>query len=149
MVWTNSNSVYFAPMRIGGFHAISGDTNNSGEMNKCWWDKQSELMSDLWFTVHQHGGDNVKWKPPIIFSVFDNYAFCRKYRVQYPQWFCVESKVWSVMNCCISLRERCGRSSFSCGSFLLMRVIWAQCHAIKSKNRNSIIKVNKVNFFPS
>ena len=22
---------------IGGFHAISGDTNNSGEMNKCWW----------------------------------------------------------------------------------------------------------------
>ena len=23
--------------RIGGFHAISGDTNNNGEMNKCWW----------------------------------------------------------------------------------------------------------------
>ena len=23
-------------------------------------DKQSELMSDLLFTVHQHGGDNVK-----------------------------------------------------------------------------------------
>ena len=22
---------------IGGFHAISGDTNNNGEMNKCWW----------------------------------------------------------------------------------------------------------------
>ena len=22
---------------IGGFHAISGDTNNDGEMNKCWW----------------------------------------------------------------------------------------------------------------
>ena len=21
---------------IGGFHAISGDTNNNGEMNKCW-----------------------------------------------------------------------------------------------------------------
>ena len=21
----------------GSFHAISGDTNNSGEMNKCWW----------------------------------------------------------------------------------------------------------------
>ena len=23
--------------KIGGFHAISGDTNNNGEMNKCWW----------------------------------------------------------------------------------------------------------------
>ena len=23
--------------RIGGFHAISGDTNNNGEMNECWW----------------------------------------------------------------------------------------------------------------
>ena len=22
---------------IGGFHASSGDTNNNGEMNKCWW----------------------------------------------------------------------------------------------------------------
>ena len=22
---------------IGGFHAISGDTNNNCEMNKCWW----------------------------------------------------------------------------------------------------------------
>ena len=22
---------------IDGFHAISGDTNNNGEMNKCWW----------------------------------------------------------------------------------------------------------------
>ena len=23
--------------QIGGFHAISGDTNINGEMNKCWW----------------------------------------------------------------------------------------------------------------
>ena len=22
---------------IDGFHAISEDTNNNGEMNKCWW----------------------------------------------------------------------------------------------------------------
>ena len=29
-------------------------------------DKQNELMSDLLFTVHQHGGDNVTWKPPIV-----------------------------------------------------------------------------------
>ena len=28
-------------------------------------DKQSELMSDLLFTVHLHGGDDVTWKPPI------------------------------------------------------------------------------------
>ena len=27
-------------------------------------DKQSELLSDLLFTVHQHGGDDVTWKPP-------------------------------------------------------------------------------------
>ena len=43
-----------ASAKQGGFHAISGDTNNNGEMNK-----QSELMSDLLFTVHQHGGDDV------------------------------------------------------------------------------------------
>ena len=28
-------------------------------------DEQSELMSDLLFTVHQHGGDDVTFKPPI------------------------------------------------------------------------------------
>ena len=22
---------------IGGFHPISGDTNNNAEMYKCWW----------------------------------------------------------------------------------------------------------------
>ena len=27
----------FAHSRIAGFHAISGDTNNNGQMNKCWW----------------------------------------------------------------------------------------------------------------
>ena len=27
-------------------------------------DKQNELMSDLLFTGHQHGGDDVTWKPP-------------------------------------------------------------------------------------
>ena len=30
-------------------------------------DKQSELMSGLLFTVHQHGGDDVTWKPPYPF----------------------------------------------------------------------------------
>ena len=28
-------------------------------------DKQSELRSDLLFTVHQHGGDDETWKSPI------------------------------------------------------------------------------------
>ena len=28
--WFSNNGL------IGGFHAISGDTNNNGEMNKCW-----------------------------------------------------------------------------------------------------------------
>ena len=28
-------------------------------------DKQNELMSNLLFTVYQHGGDDVTWKPPI------------------------------------------------------------------------------------
>ena len=45
---------------MGGFHAVSGDTNNNGEMNKIMLgDKQNELMSDLLFAVHQHGGDDV------------------------------------------------------------------------------------------
>ena len=29
-------------------------------------DKQRELMSDLLFTVHQHGSDDVTSKPPIV-----------------------------------------------------------------------------------
>ena len=29
-------------------------------------DKQSELMTDLLFAVHQHGGDAVTRKPPIL-----------------------------------------------------------------------------------
>ena len=53
----------FADSRIGGFHAISGDSNNNGEMNKCWWTNRG-LISDLLFTVHQHGGDDVTQKPP-------------------------------------------------------------------------------------
>ena len=119
-------------MAIGGFHAISGDTNNNCEMNKCWWTnntiqyntiqynttqyntiqyntiqyntirvycentpsynngvlsqtepksgsvKQSELMSDLLFSVHQHGGDDVTWKPPI------DWQFSRPARLIFP-----------------------------------------------------------------
>ena len=29
-------------------------------------DKQNELIRDLLFTVNQHGGDDVTWKPPIV-----------------------------------------------------------------------------------
>ena len=36
-------------------------------------DKQSELMRDLLFTVHQYGGDDVKWKPPIVFFYTNMY----------------------------------------------------------------------------
>ena len=43
---------------IDGFHAISGDTNNNGEKKQMLVDKQSELISDLLFTVHQHGGND-------------------------------------------------------------------------------------------
>ena len=32
----NTNN-FPARLGIGGFHAVSGDTNNNGEMNKCWW----------------------------------------------------------------------------------------------------------------
>ena len=34
-------------------------------------DKQSELMSDLLFTVYQHGSDDVTWKPPINNNLYD------------------------------------------------------------------------------
>ena len=32
-------------------------------------DKQSELMNDLLFTVHQHGGDDVKCKQKSILYI--------------------------------------------------------------------------------
>ena len=39
--WLTKNRRYLIrkifAANIGGFHAISGDTNNIGEMNKCWW----------------------------------------------------------------------------------------------------------------
>ena len=64
--WSGNLSHAIKSKPIGGFHAISADTNNTE-----WWneqmlvDKESELMSDLLYTVHQHRGDNVTWKPPI------------------------------------------------------------------------------------
>ena len=46
-------------------------------------DKQSELMSDLLFTVHQHGGDDVTWKTPMGRGCFPRRVlwFPRKYNV--------------------------------------------------------------------
>ena len=46
---------------IGGFHAISGDTNNNGEWTNAGGQtkRAKNIMSDLLFTVHQHGGDDV------------------------------------------------------------------------------------------
>ena len=48
-------------------------------------DKQSQLMSDLLFTVHQHGGDDVTWKPPInkpqeTFLEFSENALQRRFK---------------------------------------------------------------------
>ena len=42
-------------------------------------DKQSELMSNLLFTVHQHGGDDVTWKPPQVV-----WKMCFKYQLNLP-----------------------------------------------------------------
>ena len=36
-LWEFEGEGYYKNVQIGGFHAISGDTNNNGEMNKCWW----------------------------------------------------------------------------------------------------------------
>ena len=45
-------------------------------------DKQNELMSNLLFTVHQHGGDDVAWKPPyhkssVIYNIYVTDTFHR------------------------------------------------------------------------
>ena len=32
-------------------------------------DEQNKLMSDLLFTVHQHGDDDVTWKPPVAQNI--------------------------------------------------------------------------------
>ena len=53
-------------------------------------DKQSEPMSDLLFTVHQHGDSDVTWKPPterLMGSWFperssDVYSVCWQERIQ-------------------------------------------------------------------
>ena len=42
-------------------------------------DKQSEQMSDLLFTVHQHGGDDVTWKPPQVV-----WKMCFKHQLNLP-----------------------------------------------------------------
>ena len=38
-------------------------------------DKQNELMSNLLFTVHQRGGDDVTWKPPIQKSCQNHHSY--------------------------------------------------------------------------
>jgi len=45
-------------------------------------DKQSKLMSDLLFTVHQHGGDDVTWKPPVV-KVLDGNSNRRKAAIEF------------------------------------------------------------------
>ena len=51
-------------------------------------DKQNELMSDLLFTVHQHGSDDVTWKPPIaVLSLACDIS-----------WLILSVKTYSYMN---------------------------------------------------
>ena len=49
-------------------------------------DKQSELMSDLLFTVHQHGGDDVTRKPPIQCIFFAITEFIRLLASENDEW---------------------------------------------------------------
>ena len=59
-------------------------------------DKQSELMTDLLFTVHQHGGDDVTWKPPIgNFDLFTTQLFAEV------PYFCFAVNSCSYMTCTI------------------------------------------------
>ena len=37
IVFTLASATSCVNIFIGGFHAVSGDTNNIAEMNKCWW----------------------------------------------------------------------------------------------------------------
>ena len=46
-------------------------------------DQQSQLMSDLLFTIHLHGGDDVTWKLPI--------AFCFQWGAAWPLNGCLEN----------------------------------------------------------
>ena len=58
-------------------------------------DKQSELMSDLLFTVHHHGGDDVSWKPPIQSLIFEE-------GVKYDDYDVFEEKLIQFTSVCIS-----------------------------------------------
>ena len=42
--------------------------------------KQNELKSEFLFTVHQHGGDDVTWKPPIT-------IFFARVAVKYAEYY--------------------------------------------------------------
>ena len=72
-------------------------------------DKQSELMSDLLFTVHQHGGDDVTWKPPIRGFPESRTFDVRKRVNKIEAMYWVELRVafkrssWTLLNFYISL----------------------------------------------
>ena len=36
-LWYIHQQVCHSYILLGGFHAMLGDRNNNGEMNKCWW----------------------------------------------------------------------------------------------------------------
>ena len=62
--WTDSGILWclyklmVGPDPIGGFQPISRDTDDNGEMYKCWWTNKRANERSIVF-VHQHGGDDV------------------------------------------------------------------------------------------
>ena len=50
---------------IGGLQPISRDTDNNAAMYNCWGKTKGANQKSFVF-VHQHGGYDVTWKPPIV-----------------------------------------------------------------------------------
>ena len=44
-------------------------------------DKQSELMSDLFYTVHKPGGDDLTWKRPIVIKLYAMFLLVSKFKM--------------------------------------------------------------------
>ena len=55
--------IYFF-VSVGRLQPISRDTDNNGEMYKCWWTNKGANEKAI-VLVHQHGRNDVRRKPPI------------------------------------------------------------------------------------
>ena len=140
-------------------------------------DKQSELMSDLLFTVHQHGGDDVTWKPPIenirIFKILlDEMAitkitellilscrdsFYQEYStssMHYVVWEFVYSSSWAnsfysdlFLRVEVSIRNFCN-NFLVCMFFRYKRKPWLQWKPCNNCKICSKGKINFIELFP-